>query len=223
MALLLIDDDRELCELMRRFLAGEGFDLVCCHDGAGGLTALRSQSYELLLLDVMLPGRNGFDILRELRLFSPIPTIMLTARGEELDRVLGLELGADDYLPKPFLPRELAARIRAVLRRSRAGDDGRRRFGTMVWDERGHSVAVDGMLLELTASEYRILTLLMQRAGAVVARAELHRLALGKELGPFDRSLDVHIGHLRRKLPPAASGEPRIRTLRSVGWIFLPE
>jgi len=231
MAILLVDDDTELCELIARFLAAEGFEVSCCHDGNSALELLNGHDFELLLLDIMMPGRNGMDLLRELRSGSTpnkdLPVIMLTARGEEMDRIIGLELGADDYLAKPCNPRELAARIRAVLRRTAAATHPKHpeqhRFGTLLWQPQSRRVQHGAAPIELTATEYNILAILMQHAGEVVEKPQLSREALGKPLGPFDRALDVHIGHLRKKLPRSITGEPRIKTIRSVGWLFMPE
>lgn len=222
----MIDDDVELCELMQRFLAGEGFELALTHNGTSGLEAVRSGNFELVILDVMMPEKNGMDVLRELRSFSQLPVIMLTARGEEMDRIIGLELGADDYLPKPCNPRELAARIRAILRRTEQQEHTKineaPRFGSIEWQPQSRTILEHGTPLDLTATEYNILAALMERAGEVVDKQELSKLALGKHYGPFDRSLDVHIGHLRKKISPLDSGEPRIKTVRGVGWLFIP-
>ena len=227
MAILLIDDDRELCELMGRFLTSEGFEVAAEHDGVAGLERLKQDEFELAVVDIMMPGKNGMDLLRELRQFSSMPVIMLTARGEEMDRIIGLELGADDYLPKPCNPRELAARIRAVLRRSEPAQESSskqsNRFGTIEWQSQSRTILEHGEALELTATEYNILATLMQHAGEVVSKHELSQAALGKRYGPFDRSLDVHIGHLRKKLDETANHEPRIKTVRSIGWLFVPE
>lgn len=227
MAILMIDDDVELCELMQRFLAGEGFTLTSAHDGNSGLEQVKSSDFELIILDIMMPGKNGMDVLRELRSFSQLPVIMLTARGEEMDRILGLELGADDYLPKPCNPRELAARIRAILRRSEQQNanrnDGESCFGSIRWQPQARSITESGVELDLTATEYNILAALMERAGEVVDKQKLSQQALGKRHGPFDRTLDVHIGHLRKKLAPLANAEPRIKTVRGIGWLFVAE
>ncbi|MDQ6997519.1 MAG: response regulator transcription factor [Mariprofundus sp.] len=230
MTILLVDDDRELCELMSRFLSSEGFDVACEHDGSAGLNRLLADSFELAVVDIMMPKKSGMDLLRELRQSSNIPVIMLTARGEDMDRILGLELGADDYIPKPCNPRELAARIRAVLRRSggpqqenRDNNNVQRLFGGLEWQPESRLILEHGEIIELTATEYNILTELMQHAGAVVSKQQLSENALAKRLGPFDRSLDVHIGHLRKKLSPTMNQEPRIKTVRGVGWLFIPE
>lgn len=226
MSILIVDDDIELCELMSRFLASEGFEVACANDGITGLAEARSGKHELAVLDVMMPGKNGMDLLRELRTGSQIPVIMLTARGEEMDRIIGLELGADDYIPKPCNPRELAARIRAVLRRgeaSAASSTTRTRFGTIEWQPSARTISENGQPLDLTATEYNILAALMEAAGSVVDKQQLSQAALGKRYGPFDRTLDVHIGHLRKKLQPLNSGDPRIKTVRGVGWLFIPD
>ena len=228
MRILLIDDDVEFCELMARFLSSEGFDVESAHDGITGLETIQSGAYDLVVLDIMMPGKNGMDVLRELRQSSNLPVIMLTARGEEMDRIIGLELGADDYIPKPCNPRELSARIRAVLRRiegnGHSSQPGNiRQFGSIEWHPQSRTVYENGVAVELTASEYNILATLMEHAGEVVSKQELSKAALGKRYGPFDRSLDVHIGHLRKKLSPVSNEQPRIKTVHSVGWLFIPD
>jgi len=226
MAILLIDDDCELCELMGRFLNSEGFEVEFEHDGITALERLKQERFELAVLDIMMPGKNGMDLLRELRQTSSLPVIMLTARGEEMDRIIGLELGADDYLAKPCNPRELAARIRAVLRRSEQQEPDNRQeliFGSLQWQPQSRNLFEDGKLIELTATEYNILATLMSHAGEVVSKHELSESALAKRYGPFDRTLDVHIGHLRKKLAETVNHEPRIKTVRGIGWLFVPE
>lgn len=225
MKLLIVDDDTELCELLQEYLAGEGFQTAAVHDGEAGLRAAESGDYGMVILDVMMPKVSGMEMLRELRKHSNIPVIMLTARGEETDRIIGLELGADDYLPKPFNPRELAARIRAVLRRQSApaehGDtvtvDG------LEWRAKSRSICEHGQPLPLTSTEYDVLALLLARNGEVVSKEEMSETVLGKKLGPYDRSLDVHITHLRQKMAPLADGSPRIKTIRAVGWMLVRE
>jgi len=227
MTILFIDDDRELCELMSRFLSSEGFEIATEHDGISGLARLQNGDFELAVLDIMMPGKNGMDLLRELRQTSSMPVIMLTARGEEMDRIIGLELGADDYLSKPCNPRELAARIRAVLRRSQpqheADNPQVKCFGSMEWQPQSRTIFELGQAIELTATEYNILAVLMEHAGEVVSKHELSEAALGKRYGAFDRTLDVHIGHLRKKMAETIHHEPRIKTVRSIGWFFVPE
>jgi len=227
MHVLLIDDDIELCELMSRFLKSEGFDTSMAYDGIQGLNMALNNDVDLAVVDIMMPGKNGMDLLRELRQSSNLPVIMLTARGEEMDRIIGLELGADDYIPKPCNPRELAARIRSVLRRTEqtqsVSPQQLNRFGTLEWLPQSRTVLDQSSPIELTATEYNILAELMQHVGEVVNKHDLSQLALGKRYGPFDRTLDVHIGHLRKKLPDAQNNQPRIKTVRSVGWLFIAE
>jgi two-component system response regulator CpxR len=228
MRILLIDDDIELCGLMARFLASEGFRTECAHEGESGIRLALSGSFDLVVLDIMMPGKSGMDVLRELRQHSSLPVIMLTARGEEMDRIIGLELGADDYIPKPCNPRELVARIRAVLRRAKGthapGPSTRvYRLGSIEWQPRSRTVYDYGKSVELTATEYNVLAELMKHAGEVVSKHELSKAALGKHLGPFDRSLDVHVWHIRKKLSTLPDGGPRIKTVRGVGWLFVPE
>jgi len=231
--ILLIDDDIELTELMRRFLQHDGFSVDSAADGMDGLERMRTGAFDLAVIDVMMPGKNGMDVLRELRTFSRLPVIMLTARGEEMDRIIGLELGADDYVAKPCNPRELAARIRAVLRRSDANRQEAsqnkpqteeapqvQHIASFEWHPQSRRILENGAELVLTSSEYNILGVLLSHAGKVVDKHELSEQALGKRHGPFDRTLDVHIGRIRKKMAPLASGEARIKTVRSVGWLL---
>lgn len=230
MNILLIDDDTELTDLMRRFLSHEGFVVDSAANGDAGLNRIREEVFDLAVIDVMMPGKNGMDVLRELRTFSRLPVIMLTARGEEMDRIIGLELGADDYVPKPCNPRELAARIRAVLRRSEANRqaDDKAQDGTsqvqhiasFEWHPQSRRILEKGVELVLTSSEYNILSALLSHAGEVVEKNTLSEQALGKRHGPFDRTLDVHIGRIRKKLAPLDNGETRIKTVRGVGWLL---
>jgi two-component system response regulator CpxR len=219
-AILLIDDDVELCELVTDYLGGEGFEVEATHAGDEGLERARSGDHELVILDVMLPGLPGFEVLRRLRETSSLPVVMLTARGDEVDRIVGLEMGADDYLPKPFNPRELAARIRAVLRRAEATPDagGVLAVGDLVVDLGERSVRVAGAEVVLTGVELAVLEALARSAGRVVSRDELSRAALDRRASALDRSLDVHISNLRRKLGPAAGGGERIKTVRGTGY-----
>ena len=222
--ILLLDDDKELCDLLIEYLRPEGFEILAVHDGGEGLASVLSDPPDLLLLDVMLPGKNGFDVLRELRGKSNVPVLMLTAKGDEIDRIVGLELGADDYLPKPFNPRELLARIRAILRRGERPFDGpvseRLTVDDIELDIGARTVRVAGRETELTAVEFKLLEALMRSAGQVVSRDRLAKIALDRTLAPFERSLDVHVSNLRRKLGPGGEGSPRIRTLRSEGYLL---
>ena len=224
---LLIDDDAELAELLGEYLGREGFVLEDETDGGRAVDRLTRGAYQLAVLDVMLPGLNGFDVLRAVRATSRVPILMLTARGDDVDRIVGLELGADDYLSKPFNPRELVARIRAILRRTRTGpdtlaagppaqitvDDVTLDLGRRVARRAGTAVA-------LTAVEFSLLELLVRAAGSVVRRDDLARGALGRSLLPFDRSIDVHVSRVRKKLGPRPDGAERISTLRAVGYLY---
>ena len=199
--LLLVDDDAELCAMLREYLEPEGFGAETAENGQAALERLAGGGIDLVVLDVMLPGLSGFEVLRRLRAVSRVPVLMLTARGEEVDRVVGLEMGADDYLAKPFSPRELVARVRAILRRiADAPASGVLTFGALRLDVRAHRAQLEGADLELTSAELRILELLMQADTRTVGREELMRQALGRRLLPTDRSLDTHVSNLRRKL-----------------------
>jgi two-component system response regulator CpxR len=218
--LLLIDDDVELCSLLSEYLTGEGFEVACEHDGRSGLEQALRGGADLVLLDVMLPGLDGFEILRQLRRSSPVPVLMLTARGEDVDRIVGLELGADDYLPKPFNPRELTARVRAILRRLQARPPEhpeRLEVNGVTLDTGTRGVSVDGAPVELTTFEFDVLETLMRAAGRVLSRDDLMERLYNRKATPFDRSVDMHISHLRRKLE---TGRPLIKTVRGVGYLF---
>ena len=219
--LLLVDDDAELCAMLREYLEPEGFGAESAESGQSALERLARGGIDLVVLDVMLPGLSGFEVLRRLRATSRVPVLMLTARGEEIDRVVGLEMGADDYLAKPFSPRELVARIRAVLRRmADAPAGGLLAFGTLTLDVRAHRAQVEGEDLELTSAELRILELLMQADTRTVGREELMQQALGRRLLPTDRSLDTHISNLRRKLA-RFTGHIRIQGVRGAGYALM--
>ena len=219
--LLLVDDDAELCAMLREYLEPEGFGAESAESGQSALERLARGGIDLVVLDVMLPGLSGFEVLRRLRATSRVPVLMLTARGEEIDRVVGLEMGADDYLAKPFSPRELVARIRAVLRRmADAPASGLLAFGTLTLDVRAHRAQVEGEDLELTSAELRILELLMQADTRTVGREELMQQALGRRLLPTDRSLDTHISNLRRKLARFTDGI-RIQGVRGAGYALM--
>ncbi len=222
---LVIDDDRELCQLLKRYLEGEGFQVSSVHDGEAGVAAAFDGAAEAVVLDVMLPGLDGFEVLRRIRTRSQVPIIMLTARGDEVDRIVGLEAGADDYLPKPFNPRELAARLRAVLRRAGSSSPagatgGLLQVEDLELDLGARAVFAGGRPVELTGTEFSLLELLARNAGQVVTREELSREVLERRPNPFDRSLDVHISNLRRKLGPLPDGGERIKTIRARGYIL---
>jgi two-component system response regulator CpxR len=219
-AILMVDDDVELCSLIAEYLGGQGFRVEAVHDGSAGLRAGLEGSHDLVILDVMLPVLNGFEVLRQLRKRSNVPVIMLTARVEEHDRVEGFRQGADDYLIKPFAAAELLARVRAVLRRvsgAPAAVPQIVRFGSLMLDARSHEAYWDGQPLGLTPSEFAILEVLTRAAGRVVSRDELSAVMYQRETTPFERSIDVHVSHLRKKLD--AAGHSIIRTVRGVGYL----
>ncbi len=222
--IILVDDDEELCELVSEYLSVEGFNVESVNDGESGLQKALSDEFDLVILDVMLPKKNGFDVLRELRRTSKIPVLMLTARGDDMERIVGLEIGADDYLPKPFNPRELVARIRAILRRVQTENDQSSSEKIHVDDLdvsfTARSAKKDGEDLGLTAVEFDLLAALLKEAGKVVKKEVLSEEVLDRKLSPYDRSLDMHISNLRRKLGERADGEERIKTIRSVGYIY---
>jgi two-component system response regulator CpxR len=219
--MLLIDDDVELCGLLAEFMKREGFTLECEHDGRRGLDRARQGNYDMVLLDVMLPGMDGFEILRGLRRDSKVPVIMLTARGEDVDRIIGLELGADDYLPKPFNPRELSARIRAILRRLEArpaaAAGARLEVNGVMLDPGTREVFANGKRVEVTTFEFDILEMLLRSAGRVLSRDALMENMYNRKATPFDRSIDMHISHLRKKLE---TDRTLIKTIRGVGYQF---
>jgi len=223
---LIIDDDTELCELVGEYLEGEGFEIDAVHDGLSGIERCLEQEPELVILDVMLPGIGGFEVLSRIRAHSRVPVIMLTARGEEVDRIVGLEMGADDYLPKPFNPRELAARLRAILRRASTSQDPEGESDVLVAEDLeidigAREVRRDGVAVDLTGAEFAILETLVRAAGTVVERNELSRQALGRRASAFDRSLDVHLSNVRKKLGPLPEGGERIKTVRGVGYLYV--
>jgi two-component system, OmpR family, response regulator CpxR len=204
----------------------EGFTVEAVNDGVSGLAEAGKERHDLVILDVMLPRMNGFDVLRNLREKSKIPVLMLTAKGDDTERIVGLEIGADDYLPKPFNPRELIARIRAILRRVSESDENRHFPGEKIQAEdievslTARSAKKDGEDLGLTAIEFDLLVALLREVGKIVKKEDLSEIVLDRKLSPFDRSLDMHISNLRRKLGVRANGEERIKTIRSVGYIY---
>ncbi len=225
--LLLADDDEELCEMLGDYLAGEGIEVEVVHDGDAALTRALAGEHEIVVLDVMMPKRNGFDVLRELRRKSLMPVLMLTARGGDVDSIVGLELGADDYLPKPCNPRVLVARVRAVLRRAAAdaqaeGSDAPS-VGDIELQPGARRVLQNGAPVALTSTEYSVLAVLLDSAGEVVSKESLSERALGRKLTRYDRSLDMHISNLRRKLGALPGGEERIQTVRGVGYLYVRE
>jgi len=220
---LVVDDDVELVELLRQFLEREGFTVEAAYDGQAGVERALTGDVAIVILDVMLPLVSGFDVLRRIRERSPVPVIMLTARGEEVDRVVGLEIGADDYLPKPFSPRELVARMRAVLRRVESAPAAPEVLvlGDLRLDLGAREVRLAGEPVPLTGVEIAVLEALLRSAGRVVTRDELSRAALLRPASALDRSLDMHLSNLRRKLGPLPGGGERIKTIRSVGYQYV--
>ena len=227
--ILLVDDDTELCEMLVEYLEPQGFRLVVVHDGDLAAQRAGEAQFDAMVLDVMLPGINGFEVLRSVRMEHAIPILMLTARGDDVDRIVGLEMGADDYLPKPFNPRELVARLRALLRRAGPAtqsipiDTDVIRVGDLSVRPGARQASRGSRPLALTSTEYTILETLMRRAGQVVAKSELSRAALGKPLQRYDRSLDVHVSNLRRKIDSGPEGESPIITVRGVGYQLLSD
>jgi two-component system response regulator CpxR len=224
--ILVIDDDIDLCELLTDYLTTEGFTVEVVHDGEAGAERALAGDFELVVLDVMLPGINGFEVLRRLRAGSATPVLMLTARGDDVDRIVGLEMGADDYLPKPFNPRELVARIRAVQRRTESpsatvtAPRETVTVGDVTLDLGARTVHVGGVPIELTSVEFSLLEVLIRLAGQVVGREELSQQALGRELNVYDRSIDVHVSSLRRKLGALGEESERIKTVRGIGYFY---
>src|SRR5579863_9363887 len=224
--ILVIDDDVELCHLVGEYLGAEGFTVECVHDGESGLKKATAGEYLLAVLDVMLPGINGFEVLRRIRATSRLPVLLLTARGEDVDRIVGLEIGADDYLPKPFNPRELVARIRAILRRTQEEKNDEKRIpemlrvGDVELDPATRTVREKGKPIELTSVEFNLLQVLLQEAGRVVTREFLVDAVLSRKFSPFDRSIDMHVSKIRKKLGDSDNGSDHIKTVRGVGYIF---
>jgi two-component system response regulator CpxR len=219
--ILIADDDTELCGLLREYLELEGFDVRLAHDGEQALGESRRPGLDVMVLDIMMPRMNGIDVLRKLRKESDLPVIMLTARGDDLDRIIGLELGADDYLAKPANPRELLARIRAVLRRSTSHSTVTTlEVGDLVLNQGSRKLQRNGQLMDLTSTEFSIIQLLLQRSGEVVEKKDLYLAALGREPVAYDRSIDMHVSNLRRKLGPAGDGGERIETIRGIGYQY---
>jgi len=214
---LVIDDDERIRELLAEYLGARGLAVDVVPEGEQGLALLRGGGFDLVVLDVMMPGKDGFEVCRELRSFSSVPVIMLTARGDDFDRIVGLELGADDYLAKPFNPRELLARIHAVLRRSSSTPNSARvAAGPLIVDVDRRAVELDGAVIPLTTTEFELLRTLVANAGRVIPRERLMEMARGADYASFDRSIDVHVSNIRRKLN---DDERRfVKTVRGVGY-----
>lgn len=220
---LIVDDDVELCRLLAERLSTEDFSIEAIHNGERGLERILSQDYALVILDLMLPGMKGLDVLRHVRERSAVPVLILTARGEDVDRILGLEIGADDYLPKPFNPRELIARIRAILRRTHYAKNAAAPVvvDDIRLDPTAREVWVNKTQIDLTSVEFSLLETLLQHAGHIVTREHLTEAVLGRKPGPFDRVIDVHVSNVRKKLIQSADAGERIKTIRGSGYLFV--
>jgi two-component system response regulator CpxR len=227
--ILVIDDDVDLCDLLTDYLTPEGLEVESVYEGELGAARALSGDHALVVLDVMLPSISGFDVLRRIRAGSRVPVLMLTARGDEVDRIVGLEMGADDYLPKPFNPRELVARIRAIQRRIEPRPDAAPSagkaadtiaVGDIQVEPRARVVLQSGRPVDLTSVEFALLEVLVRAAGQVVTREDLAKEVLGRRLTPYDRSIDVHISNLRRKLGHQVGDAERIKTVRGTGYIY---
>lgn len=223
--ILIIDDDTELCELVTEYLEPEGYAVDSVNEGHEGVQRALSGEYALAVLDYMLPGLNGFEVLRQIRATSHLPIVMLTARGDDVNRIIGLQIGADDYLAKPFNPLELVARINAVLRRARFSAEEKEvgevlTVGDIKMDSRTRTVSRGGETIDLTVVEYSLLEKLLQAPGRILTREDLVKEVLHRELSPFDRSIDTHVSNLRKKLGHEVNGIERIKTVRGVGYIY---
>lgn len=223
--ILLVDDDKKFCTMLAQFLEEEGFSCMAVHDGITALDKATYADFDALILDIMMPKMNGFEVLRRLRKIKPVPILMLTARGGENDSIIGLEIGADDYLAKPCNPKVLAARLRAVLRRTENSPHPSKPLdtvtvGDVVIHPGSREVMVDNRLVELTNMEFKILDLLVRSAGQVVSKEDLSLKGLNRKLMPYDRSIDFHMSSLRRKLGPSAGDLQRILTIRGEGYLF---
>lgn len=220
--LLLVDDDLELNKLLSTYLTQEGFEVTAVMDGASAVKAASLHEYALIVLDVMMPGMNGIEALSRIRMNSSVPVLMLTARGDDIDRIMGLEMGADDYVPKPCLPRELVARIRAILRRTlpagnAASYDPLHIGALSLWQEK-RSATWQGQALDLTSTEFSLLLVLAQQAGKVVSKNDLSEIGIGRPLTRYDRSIDVHMSSIRHKLGNLPDGRSCIQTVRGIGY-----
>lgn len=218
--ILLIDDDRELCELLGEYLESEGFTVESIHDGVTGVERAKSGEWDAIILDVMMPGMSGFDVLKQIKPAVNAPVLMLTARGEDTDTVVGLELGADEYVAKPCSPRVLVARLRALLRRSGVEETDLIKVGDLELDVGSRSVSVGGEPVELTGAEFNLLQLLVSHAGKVVSKEVLASEGLGRPLQTYDRRIETHMAQIRRKLGSLPDGGQRIHTVRGTGYQY---
>ena len=224
--ILLIDDDIELAGMLSEYLTQEGFDLVAIHDGESGRQEAVKGQYDLVVLDVMLPGMKGIEVLHRIRLESQIPVLMLTAKGDDVDRIVGLESGADDYVPKPCTPRELVARIRAILRRFESTHLPKHTDDTLIEGEltlwpKQRKAQWQGHPLDLTSTEFNLLEVMVSNAGLTVSKKELSEKGLGRPLARFDRSIDVHVSSIRQKLGNLPDGSSCILTVRGQGYLLI--
>ena len=223
--LLLVDDDIELTQMLGEYLEQEGFSVTIVNHGEAAIQVLAGQSFALIVLDVMMPGVSGIEVLSRIRLTSQIPVLMLTARGDDIDRIIGLELGADDYVPKPCLPRELVARIRAILRRSQTETIATHSLmtGALNLQRTTRQASLHGQVLDLTSTEFNLLDVLLQHAGQPVSKQDLSQYGLGRQLTRYDRSIDVHMSSIRHKLGQLADGRSYIQTIRGMGYQLIWE
>jgi len=225
--LLLVEDDAEISELLVTLLSKEGFDVTCSFDGDDGLQKASDDDFDLLILDIMLPCRDGLEVLRELRKIKNTPVLMLTARGDDIDRIVGFEMGADDYLPKPFNPRELVARIKAILRRvgldqsiPATTQEQTLKNGNIEVKPQSHQAFLAGNEVELTNAEFNILVELLSHPGEVIHKSDLTQRALGRKITLYDRAIDMHVSNLRKKLGDTTKDQPHIKTIRGVGYLM---
>ncbi|NLD39554.1 MAG: response regulator [Desulfatiglans sp.] len=226
---LIIEDDAKIRMLLKEYLEGNGFEVITLSDGNNALDSINSESPDIVILDIMLPGKNGLEVLKEIRQKNSIPIIMLTAKGEDADRIVGLELGADDYLPKPFNPRELLARMRAVMRRifqeKEADTDPENLVmaGGIVLNRAKQTAKLEGEEIELSSTEYKILEVLMTNPNVILNRDQIMNYARGRDFMAFDRSIDVHISKLRSKLDKSPRSPRRIKTIWGSGYMFVDQ
>ena len=218
--IIIIDDDERLCGMLQKYLGNAGYLVECHHTAKEGIYALKHDEFDALVLDLMLPDGDGLDVCRDIRGFSQIPILMLTARGDTMDRIVGLEMGADDYLPKPFEPRELLARIKAVLRRGKMDEMEVSHFGKLEIDRNARVVRLDGKVCDITAYQFDLLAVLSERPGRVMSREQLLDEVKGESLEAFDRSIDVHISRIRAAIEDDPGTPSRIVTIRGAGYLF---
>jgi two-component system response regulator CpxR len=224
--ILLVDDDKDIVELLSAYLSSEGYQLTCCYDGVSGLQAMRNGQFDLVLLDVMMPGLTGFEVLSALGGVSQTPIMMLTAKGDDQDRILGLELGADDYLAKPFNHRELLARIQAIFRRvdllKQPSTSANKTLNVnhIELNLGTRTVTFHQQAVELTGTEFQVLQVLMEHAGEIVSKEILYQQVLGRRISAFDRSIDMHVSNIRRKLSKINDRE-LIKTIRGSGYLLM--